>query len=154
MAKVSFCFHLYSWLSLCSSELAPSIISNISVIPVFAPYLRLSAPKFPLSVIYCGFQIMNGRFNFQKQLVHPEGAVLSYGSWSVTLTFTAISSCTADGCVLVAISWACLRHRVLSQHCQQGKWKKKFLITGVSQLLLVSTFMRGLELDFVNNNKC
>ena len=130
MAKVSFRFGLCSWLSLCSSELAPSIISNISVIPVFAPYLRLSVPKFPLPVIYCGFQIMNGKFTFQKQPLHPKGAMLSCGSWSVSLMFTVISSYTADGCVLVVISWAWLRHWVLSQHCQQGKWKKKFRITG------------------------
>lgn len=127
---MSFRFSLHSWLSLCSSELAPAIIFNISVFPVFAPYLRLPVPKFPLPVIYCGFQIRNGRFNFQKQLVHPKGAVLSCGSWSVALTFAAISSCTTDGCVLVAIGWACSRHWVLSQHCRQGKWKKKFCITG------------------------
>lgn len=130
MAKVWFCFRLHSWLFLCSSEWTPAIIFNISVLPVFALYLRLSVSKFPLPVIYCGFQIRNGRFNFQKQLVHPEGAVLSGGSWSVALTFAAISSCTADGCVLVAIGWACLRHWVLSQHCQQGQWKEKFRITG------------------------
>lgn len=53
------------------------------------PYLRLCVPKFQLPVIYRGFQIMNGRFNFQKQLMHPKGAVLSCWGWSVALTFTA-----------------------------------------------------------------
>lgn len=108
MTKVLFHFGLYSWLSLCSSELAQSAISNISAIPVFVPYWKLCVSKFRLPVIYCDFQIMNGRFTFQKQLMPPKELLcclvaVDRPDWH----WLGFFCCSPGGCVLIGLSWAC-----------------------------------------------